>query len=423
MGVVTTRRIEDLRQECEAAGIEIDPNWTSRLQYMDALREHLGGYDAGMQLDPMKAYDLKKKIDWSERDPEKKYAGIAQFLNEDWVAEQKLDGVRQRLFLGLKGNTLNSGRRSVKTYAYTSKTDNFPQFRDAVVPANLVGTILDCELLAPSDKMQITGSKTVTDSLLNASVALVNCGPEKAVATQQKYGSAKLYVFDILAVVLEDGDILDLTDRPYWERRIRLESAIYSLREANPGLEIHLLPQLPATAETIEQSMRDGYEGVVLKKLDSPYLAGKRSQKAWCKVKTFSTADAFIVGYNAGENANTGMVGSLDLAVFEEVSAEEFSLCAAEVAQWPLYMKALVGDRIYLARPVAQVGNLLHDWRKEISNPDGSLKDEWYGKVIEWTAQGLGKNGRARHASMDRLRPDKTPMDCLADQLEIFPRV
>ena len=113
------------------------------------------------------------------------------------------------------------------------------------------------------------------------------------------------------------------------------------------------------------------------------------------KIKTFSTADAFVTGWAPGEHANEGMVGSLELSI-------------------------LKGEDVV---PVAQVGNLSDDFRKEITAEDGSLKSEWYSQVVEFQGQGIGKNGRVRHAHMVRLRPDKEMKDCTSEQLDVFPRV
>jgi len=185
-----------------------------------------------------------------------------------------------------------------------------------------------------------------------------------------------------------------------------LETIIEVVQAHFPDAEVRIVPQLPASVESIDPSIANGFEGVMLKSLHGTYQCGKRSSH-WLKVKTFSTADAFVVGYADGENANAGLVGSLDLAVIHpegdktvEVAGESFKCLA-----------------------VAQVGNLTHDMRVAISAPDGSLKPEFYGTVIEFMAQGLGKNGRARHAHMVRLRPDKDPRDCSFSQIEVFPRV
>lgn len=407
--VVTSRRIDQLQQQCRDLGVAFDSS-DGRESLMDKLREAIGSFDPDVELDPMKCYDLKKEISWGSEDPFK--AITSKYLNADFVAEPKLDGARMRLFLGLKGSTMNSGRRSVKTFAYTDRTQNFPHLAQIAIP-ELMGTVLDGELLAPTGKIQ-THTGTWTNSLLNASVALVNSNPVGSRQTQERFGKAQFWVFDVMQFKGED-----ITHLPYFQRRTVLEKLVKLIQSKYPDCEMRIVPQFEATADVIVKSIEEGFEGVVLKKKTGPYQFGKRS-KNWLKIKTFSTADAFIVGWAAGENTNTGLVGSLDLAVLEEVTQEEWN-------SLPSNRRAANFDStpsvFYKVRPVAQVGNLIHDWRKHITADNGSLKSEFYGAVIEFAAQGLGKNGRARHAHMLRLRPDKSMLDCMSDQLDIFPAV
>lgn len=410
MGVQTTRRIAELREQCTAMGVAFSGD-DRREDLMDRLRAATGSFDPSVELDPMKCKDLKNKIAWGSGDP---FAGIAQYLTDDYRAEPKLDGARMRLFLGEDSNSMNTGRRSVKTFRYIDRSANFPHFAEAAVP-ELVGTVLDGEVIAPVKSLQ-THTGTWTNSLLNSSVALVNTNPEGSIKTQERFGRAQYHVFDVM---MFNGD--DISDWPYHRRRLALEKIVRTLRAAHPECEIYLVPVLAASVESIEDALAAEFEGVILKKVDGVYEYGKRSGN-WLKVKTFSTADAFVVGYNPGENANTGLVGSLDLAVLEPYggTTDEWQ---REVEAGATFVTDAQHGKQYRVRPVAQVGNLLHEWRKEISAPDGSLRPEIYGRVIEFLGQGVGKNGRVRHAHMVRLRPDKTLYDCLVDQLDVFPRV
>jgi bifunctional non-homologous end joining protein LigD len=408
MGVVTTRRVDQLREECRQAGVEfLDSD--GRLELMDRLRASVGTVDLSLEVDPMKAQDTKKLVKLSADGPD--YSGIAHLLTDQFVAEPKLDGARMRMFVGLTGSTLNTGRRSVRTYRYTDRSANFPHL-SRVGHRDLAGVVLDGEIIAPQAKIQ-THTGTWTNSLLNASVALCNSNPVGSVATQRRFGKAQFWVFDVL--VAPGGE--SVQHLPYEQRRVLLEKIVELVGALYPDLpELQVVPQLSATEESIRESMLAGFEGVMLKRRSSKYEAGKRSHH-WWKVKTMSTADGFVVGYNPGENANSGLVGSLNLAVDLGPVPQSGRLGENE-----LLFDAPSGQK-HVARAVAQVGNLTEAMRREISAPDGSLKPEYYGIVVEWVAQGLGKNGRARHAHMVRIRPDKGPEDCGEDQLEIFPAV
>lgn len=393
--ITTTRTRAELAAEATGLGIVV-PEDASRTELFDLLREKVGTTDPSLQIDPMKAKDLKASIAWDAPDSATRYAGIAKYLTPAYAAEPKLDGCRMRMFLGATGNTLNTGRRSVTSFGYISRSDNFPHLRDAAVES-LAGTILDGEIMSPCSKIQSSSTSVWTDSILNASVALVNSGPAKSVATQARFGRAIYWVFDVLAV---NGT--NVQEESYDDRRGMLAMIVEVLQAEHPECQIRMVPSFDANVETIEESLKSGFEGVMLKVRTGTYQPGKRSAN-WLKVKTFSSADAFVVGWTPGESSNTNLVGSLDLAVMEE------------------FMDG--GTMVRRHRPVAQVGNLTDEFRKAVTAEDGSLRADFYGTVIEFLGQGIGKNGRVRHAHMVRIRPDKVAGDCLADQLDIFPRV
>jgi ATP-dependent DNA ligase len=333
----------------------------------------------------MKAKDLKRSIDWTSETP---YAGIKQYFTDSFVMEPKIDGARMRLFFGETQNSMNTGRRSDKTYAYIQRQDNFPLLRDMVVPS-LAGTILDGEMVAPSAKITTQTGKT-TNSLLNATVALTNCNPADSIKTQEQYGWAQFRAFDVMAFRGRD-----VTGLPYTQCRAILEEIILNLNGNHPEAPIHIIPQLPSNEASIAEAVAQGYEGVMIKSRTGTYQAGKRSSH-WLKVKLMSTFDAFVTGWLPGEGKNAGYVGAIKMSLKDENGLDV---------------------------EVCQHGALTDEYRHQISNPDGSLKDEMYGQVMELMGQGVTKEGRIRHPHLLRLRPDKTAADCLLDQLEALPRV
>jgi ATP-dependent DNA ligase len=359
-----------------------------REDLMDLIRDALGGFDPELQIDPMKAQDLKRKIEWSAQDP---FAAIApKYFNEAYVMEPKLDGARMRLYLGETANTMNTGRRSDKTFAYIQRENNFPHMRDAVNP-ELAGTILDGEITAPHSQIT-TASGVTTNSLLNATVALTNCAPELSVATQAREGLVKFHAFDILAYRGRD-----VTSLPLTERRLLLQEVMRSLWSSihSTSAWLKLIQQFASNRETIKRALTDGYEGVMVKSLTGAYAAGKRSA-AWQKIKTMSTFDAFVTGWDPGEGKNTGKVGALRMSVLDDLG---------------------------LPVEVAKHGALTDEFRAELTAADGSLKPEWMGTVMELMGQGVTKEGRVRHPHLVRLRPDKGRDECHLDQLLNLPRV
>lgn len=95
-------------------------------------------------------------------------------------------------------------------------------------------------------------------------------------------------VFDLLRL---DGTVL--VDLPYRRRRAALED----LALAGPRWVVP--PMFDSGAATLQVSRDSGLEGVVAKRLDSPYRPGVRSPD-WVKVKHVNTDDLVVGGFRRG---------------------------------------------------------------------------------------------------------------------------
>jgi ATP-dependent DNA ligase len=315
----------------------------------------------------MKAHDLKQQIAWGADEP---FTGIRRYLTEDWAAQPKLDGNRAELAIGEHGSRFG-GTRSA----------SFPALA-AIRSAELAGTVLDGEFLAPP--------RGAGGSLLNASTGLFNSGPAHAARLQATFGPAEFHVFDVTTIAGTD-----VTGLSYTERRQHLTVIAEWISLAFPAAGVRLVPELPATVETILAALDGGYEGVVLKRRASRYRPGDRSWD-WVKVKSFSTIDCWLTsGYKPGKNSRAGTVGAVEIAVTTPAGGMQ-----------------VIG---HCAVPPA--------WAAAVTAADGSLRPEMTGTVIEVMAQGVGVNGLLRHPHLVRRRPDKTVADCSADQLEGMPNV
>lgn len=382
------RSMTDLQMIAGNAGI--DAKGMTREQVMDAIRETTGTFDPGLQIDPMKAKDLKNEIDWSRPGVER-FKGLDALTKFPCVVEPKIDGARARLFLGAKGNTMNGGRRSDTTYAYIERADNFPHLRDCVNPV-LAGTIIDCEIVM--DKPVETAPGDFTVGTLNSVMAVWNCKPGLAVARQEKHGKARLIAFDILAV--QGSSCMDKT---LAERRELLETVVKALRCEH----IEVIPQFPATPENVQQCLDHGFEGAMVKRLAGRYAPGKRSAD-WLKIKKMSTGDFFIIGSTPGTGRNEGKVGSLKVAYWADTTD-------AEGGGKPN------GEPVYCA----DVRGFDDAMCEQITDPEtGGVRAEFIGSVIEVMGQGRTKNERIRHPHFIRWRQDKNFRDCGRDQIELF---
>ena len=107
-------------------------------------------------------------------------------------------------------------------------------------------------------------------------------------------------IFDLLYL---DGR--RLMDRPYEERRERLEElglegSAWRVPAAHPG----------EGAALLEASAQQGLEGIVAKRLDSAYEAGRRSG-SWIKVKNKRRQELVVGGWLPGEGKRESTIGAL----------------------------------------------------------------------------------------------------------------
>jgi DNA ligase-1 len=110
------------------------------------------------------------------------------------------------------------------------------------------------------------------------------------------------FLFDLLHV---DGE--DLLDTPLRERRARLEAVAPA----------HTIPGVITADEAdaqrvLDEALRAGHEGVVVKDAASLYAAGRRG-KAWRKVKPVKTYDLVVLGAEWGHGRRRGRLSNLHL--------------------------------------------------------------------------------------------------------------
>jgi DNA ligase-1 len=110
------------------------------------------------------------------------------------------------------------------------------------------------------------------------------------------------FLFDLLHV---DGD--DLLDMPLAKRAARLEAIAPQLKI--PGT---LTADPEAAQRVLDDSLRAGHEGVVVKDAASLYAAGRRG-KAWRKVKPVRTYDLVVLGAEWGHGRRQGWLSNLHL--------------------------------------------------------------------------------------------------------------
>jgi DNA ligase-1 len=196
--------------------------------------------------------------------------------------EWKLDGIRVQIH-----------RRADEVRIYTRNlneiTHALPGVVEAVLRLPVEEAVLDGEALWMSDDGPAAFQDTVSQ--------IDNAAPPEGIVT---------FLFDALHV---DGD--DLLDRPLHERAARLEAIA-------PHLKIPaVVTSDPEEGQRVlEESLRAGHEGVVVKDASSAYAAGRRG-KAWRKVKPVRTYDLVVVGAEWGHGRRQGWLSNLHLGARE----------------------------------------------------------------------------------------------------------
>jgi DNA ligase-1 len=111
------------------------------------------------------------------------------------------------------------------------------------------------------------------------------------------------FFFDLLHL---DGQ--DLLDRPGRERARALAQAVPAgLRVARKEVG-----DAARAAELLEEALRQGHEGVMVKSLEAPYEAGRRG-RSWLKVKPRHTLDLVVLAAEWGHGRRRGWLSNLHL--------------------------------------------------------------------------------------------------------------
>lgn len=122
----------------------------------------------------------------------------------------------------------------------------------------------------------------------------------------------EIKAFDLLYL---NGRVL--VDEPYFERWKKLEEFV----DEEILIEKIVTSDIREAEEFYKKSLEKGNEGVMVKRLDSPYTPGARG-KHWFKVKPAETLDLVIVGAEWGHGRRAGWLSDYYLAAFDPSTGE-----------------------------------------------------------------------------------------------------
>jgi bifunctional non-homologous end joining protein LigD len=187
--------------------------------------------------------------------------GEAPFNHADWMWEPKLDGYRALAFIRKDGVQLRS-RRGLELAA------DFPKLAAELAKQAVAGMILDGELVGFD-----ASGKPSFNALQNRAPAVV------------------FYCFDLLYFA---G--IDLRKAPYSARRRYLAQCLL------PSPLVQLVHASEDGEALNKAALASGLEGVVGKRKDSRYEAGRRST-SWLKVKSTHSEEFVVGGYTKGKGS------------------------------------------------------------------------------------------------------------------------
>jgi len=298
----------------------------------------------------------------------------APFSSPGWLFEVKWDGIRA---IAYAGETLRLLSRNGRDMA-----GQFPELGEILDLAP--GCVLDGEIVllqdGRNDMQALLGRFQETD-------------PRQIEADSARL-PATYVAFDILE---KDGK--PLLRLPIEERQKILGE---SVREGK-----YLVRSVAIRGDGEQyyaEAVKRGLEGVMAKRLGSPYEPGVRSD-AWLKIKAVSTIDCVVFGYTRGEGARAGSFGALILGLCDQGKGVYVGKAGTGFDQ------STLNDILDTLAPLkAKAPTLAGAEKAEITWVRPRM-------VVEIGYHSVTRDGRLRMPRFIRIRTDKTPEECTPDQL------
>ena len=399
MSIECARRMDYLKADCELKGISITPSGKRIMKddYVKALREwHITKKYGSIDNIPwsmkfmlsIECPQLCKRIKDLKSDQQE-----LVWNSHDWIAEEKIDGVRMIIVWDATEKKFHFYSRN------NSVTDYLPQdYADTIFviaknfdyPNNFV---LDSEIISSNPCLE-TNTHCLTQ--LQSTAALLNLNSEDSKTIQKKY-PLKFVVFDCLY------DSSSLIDEIWEVRHYHAAKLCSKLLESGFCCELNKVVENTADNQYAKREFFDAVisrygEGIVLKNRNAKYHATSSRTIDCVKVKR-STADAltkdidaFVTDYVVGKDdtRNTNMVVGF---VFSILLKKQ--------------------DGSVVTHPIAvcsNISDIIKDDATVISE-DGQVKlnPDYYGRVATVQGQNISARSlRLTHAVIDCWRPDRS---------------
>ena len=399
MSIECARRMDYLKADCELKGISITPSGKRIMKddYVKALREwHITKKYGSIDNIPwsmkfmlsIECPQLCKRIKDLKPDQQE-----LVWNSHDWIAEEKIDGVRMIIAWDAAEKKFHfySRNNSVTDYLPQDYADTiFVTAKNFDYPNNFV---LDSEIISSNPCLE-TNTHCLTQ--LQSTAALLNLNSEDSKTIQKKY-PLKFVVFDCLY------DSSSLIDEIWEVRHYHAAKLCSKLLESGFCCELNKVVENTADNQYAKREFFDAVisrygEGIVLKNRNAKYHATSSRTIDCVKVKR-STADA--------------LTKDIDAFVTDYVVGKDDTRNSNMVVGFVFSILLKKQDGSVVTHPIAvcsNVSDIIKDDATVISE-DGQVKlnPDYYGRVATVQGQNISARSlRLTHAVIDCWRPDRS---------------
>jgi bifunctional non-homologous end joining protein LigD len=224
-----------------------------------------------------------------------KPASLPAAEDEGWAYEIKWDGIRALAYA-------DHGEWRMQSRRLEDITPRYPELEPIAEQLADHAAVLDGEVVA------LDAEGRPRFQLIQSRMGLTSAA---AVRQRAQTTPVDYVIFDLLHL---DGR--RVRDLPYTERReLLFELGLEGPRWRTPR------HRLGGGRELLEAARRQGLEGVVAKRCDSPYRPGRRSGE-WIKARVWQRQEFVIGGHIPGEGKRAERVGSLLVGYYDKRASE-----------------------------------------------------------------------------------------------------
>ena len=302
------------------------------------------------------------------------------FDDPAWWFEPKLDGIRCLA-------EMTTGDTVLRSRTGRDMTAQYPELHMVHELVDEVNAVIDGEIVA-FDASGRNSFETLQQRM--------NLANPRQIERMRAQIPVSLVVFDLLWLDGRDTTGLTLEDR---RELLRL------VVEQDDRLQLVTWVEGEGTA-LVDAARTQGLEGVVAKRLGSPYLPGRRTD-AWRKIKLRDTQDCVILGYTPGERGRSATFGALLVGAYDGGALRWIGQAGSGFTDQML--TSVLEQLQPLVRPTPPIDD------PELARVRGAVFVEPE-VVCEIEYAEITKGTKKMRAPVfKRLRPDKLPEDCVLE--------